>query len=323
MISIQIHGDHQGVVRGAVPVDQLDELARRPDQLLWIDIQDPTPAEIRRIGDQFELHPLALEDAARFRQRPKLDQYETFLAIVFFALSWPPTTGLQAQEIHFLVGSDYLITIHHGELPAIAETANRWSQHTGFQGKHRIGLLVYALLDAIVDGYFPIIDALAERIDELEAAIFTAGDTTAQARIFALKKDLLAIRRVVAPERDVMNVLIRRDTPLFTDREIVYFQDVYDHVLRVTDAIDLYRDLLSSALDASMSLSANRLNQVMKTLAASSIILMSVTVVASIYGMNFDFMPELHWALGYPWALGLMLFIGGSLFMVFRRIGWL
>jgi magnesium transporter len=323
MISINVHGEPNGRFRRDVPVAQLEELARRPDDLLWIDIQDPSPAEIARIGEQFQLHPLALEDAARFRQRPKVDQYDTFLMIVFFALSWPADAGPQTQELHLFVGANYLITIHQGELPAIAATAKRWSQHPHTQGKQQIGLLVYALLDAIVDDYFPVIDTLAERTDELEQAIFDAGDVTAQARIFALKKDLLAMRRVVAPERDVMNVLVRRDTPLFGDREIVYFQDVYDHVLRVTDAIDLYRELLSSALDASMSLTAHRLNKVMRTLTASSIILMSVTVVASIYGMNFDYMPELHWALGYPWALGLMLLIAGSLLALFRHIDWL
>jgi magnesium transporter len=323
MIAIKMHSEPNGVIRGDAPIAELDTLTDQADHFIWIDIQDPTSAEIAQIGERFALHPLALEDASRFQQRPKLDQYDTFLMIVFFALAWPPETGPQTQEIHLFAGKSFLITIHQGELPAIAETAARWRLHSGMRSKHRIGLLVYALLDAIVDDYFPVIDALADRIDELEQAIFTANDTTAQAQIFALKKDLLAVRRVVAPERDVMNVLVRRDTPLFSDREIVYFQDVYDHVLRVTDAIDLYRDLLSSALDASMSLTANRLNQVMKTLTASSIILMSVTVVASIYGMNFDHMPELNWILGYPFALGLMVAVSGLLFALFRRIDWL
>ena len=127
----------------------------------------------------------------------------------------------------------------------------------------------------------------------------------------------------MAPERDVMNVLVRRESPIFDDVQIVYFQDVYDHILRVTDAVDTYRDLLSSALDASLSVTSNRLNQVMKTLTASSIILMSMTLVASVYGMNFDHMPELHWLFGYPWALGLMTAIGVSVYALFRRIDWL
>ena len=134
---------------------------------------------------------------------------------------------------------------------------------------------------------------------------------------------MLAVRRVLGPERDVMNVLVRRDSPVFGAETIVYFQDVYDHILRVTDAVDSYRDLLSSALDVHLSMTSNRLNQVMKTLTGSSIILMSMTLVASVYGMNFDVMPELDWQLGYAWALGLMTVVGGTLFAVFRRIDWL
>lgn len=327
MITIQIHGDQAGTLRGDAALGELESLAGQPDNLLWIDVHDPTPAEIERIGDLFDLHPLALEDAARFGQRPKLVQYDTFIEIVFFALSWPAGMSPQTHEIHFFAGANYLITIHRDDLVVIPEVARRWCQHPHThrikQAKHRVGLLLYGLLDAIVDDYFPLIDDLADRIDTLEEAIFDARDMTAQAQIFALKKDLLAVRRVVAPERDVMNVLVRRDTPLFSNREIVYFQDVYDHVLRVTDAIDVYRDLLSSALDASMSITSNRLNQVMKTLTASSIILMSITVVAGIYGMNFANIPELQWDLGYQWALGLMFAIGGGLFLIFRRIDWL
>jgi magnesium transporter len=330
MITIQIHGDQAGTLRNEPPIHQLEALAKQPDDLLWIDLRDPTDDEIERIGELFELHHLALDDAGRFGQRPKLVQYDTFIEIVFFALSWPAGTTPQAQEIHFFVGPNYLITLHEGDLPVIPEVAQRWCQHPQSHrikqpkpNKHRVGLLLYGLLDAIVDDYFPLIDDLADRIDTLEEAVFGSRDMNAQAQIFALKKDLLVVRRVVAPERDVMNVLVRRDTPLFSTREVVYFQDVYDHVLRVTDAIDVYRDLLSSALDASMSITANRLNQVMKTLTASSIILMSMAVVAGVYGMNFQNIPELQWDLGYQWALGLMAAVGGGLFMIFRRIDWL
>src|SRR5262249_38742880 len=148
-------------------------------------------------------------------------------------------------------------------------------------------------------------------------------DTETQKSIFGLKKELLAIRRVVAPERDVLNVLVRRENPIFDEATIVYFQVIYDNILRVTDAVVPLRGLMASALDSYLSVTSNRLNQVMKTLTASSIILMSMTLVASVYGMNFDHMPELHWQLGYAWALGLMLAIGTMLLLAFKRIDWL
>ncbi len=146
---------------------------------------------------------------------------------------------------------------------------------------------------------------------------------TAQPKIFRLKRDLLDVRRILGPERDVMNVLVRRDAPIFGEQEIVYFNDVYDHILRVTDAIDTYRDELSNALDALQSVAANKLNIVVRRLTSWSIILMSMTLVAGVYGMNFDYMPELHWLFGYLWALGLMATVGGCLFALFKRIDWL
>jgi len=230
-----------------------------------------------------------------------------------------------AREIDLFVGKNYLVTVHDGTLPAVPETADRWCENVERQGNRGIGLLVYSLLDSIVDGYFPVVDDLADRIEDLEAGVFAEGGSSRdeQAAIFALKKDLLAIRRVLGPERDVMNVLVRRDAPVFGGEEVVYFQDVYDHILRVTDAIDTYRDLLSSALDAHLSMTSYHLNEVVKRLTSSSIILMSMTLIAGIYGMNFAHMPELDWRLGYAWALGLMVAVGSALLALFRRIDWL
>jgi magnesium transporter len=141
--------------------------------------------------------------------------------------------------------------------------------------------------------------------------------------VFALKRDLLAARRIVAPERDVLNVLIRREVPIFERTTILYLQDVYDHIVRITDSIDTYRALLSSALDAFLSVQSNRLNQILKVLTIASIILMSGALIAGIYGMNFEFMPELHWTAGYPWALGLMVVITRALIAFFRWRKWL
>ncbi|MFM8594165.1 MAG: CorA family divalent cation transporter, partial [Chloroflexota bacterium] len=159
--------------------------------------------------------------------------------------------------------------------------------------------------------------------EDLEDDIFRDPGSNTQEAIFGLKKDLLFLRRVVAPERDVLYVLVRRDAPIFTKREIVYFQDVYDHLLRITDAIDVYRDLLASALDASLSMSSYHLNVTVKRMTSSSIILMSMALISGIYGMNFVNMPELNWYWGYAFALGLMVVVGGSLALFFKRIDWL
>src|SRR5205823_11383572 len=163
-----------------------------------------------------------------------------------------------------------------------------------------VGILLYSLLDSITDNYFPVIDSIVERVEDLEEQIFERFNQRAIEEIFTLKKDLLALRKVLAPERDVLNVLIRRDLPIFDEHTIVYFQDVYDHVVRITDSIDTYRDLLSSALDSYLSMQSNRLNITVQTLTSVSIMLMSLAAVTGWYGMNFQAMPELSQWWGYP-----------------------
>ena len=186
-----------------------------------------------------------------------------------------------------------------------------------------VGGLLYTLLDALVDGYFPVIDDLAERVEVVEASIFQARGEDHLADVFALKKELLNLRRTLSPERDVLNVLLRRDVPLFGSDILVYFQDVYDHTIRVLDSVDLYRDQLSGLLDAHLSIVSNRLNETMKRMTALATILMTLALVSGIYGMNFRIMPELDWQYGYAYALSLMLTLGVGLFVIFNRIGWL
>lgn len=325
------HGNGQVAGAGAavavdfddgVSLEEIPHLLADGTRLIWIDVSDPSPEELQRLGAEFELHPLIVEDAIRRHERPKIQLFEHYSFIVFYALEMVDGRP-RTHEIDLVVGKNYLITIHEGPLDAIAETAKRWSENALAARTPGVGLLAYALLDAIVDGYFPVIDEIADRIEDLEDAIFQGAELQTQAQIFALKRDMLAIRRVVAPERDVLNVIVRRDAPLFGTREITYFQDVYDHLLRITDVVDTYRDTLSGALDASLSMSSFRLNQTVKRMTSSSIILMSMALISGIYGMNFVNMPELDWRFGYGWALLLMAGVGSTLFAFFRRIDWL
>lgn len=323
VIDIILH-NKDGTRRNNLRVSDISDQLKVQDTVLWVDVTDPQPDEIAMLGEEFGFHPLALEDAVRPHQRPKIDAYQTFFFLVFYALSTGDQTGVwNPRQVAIFIGKNFVVTVHRGQLQVLEDTATRWCEPAPPGLERTTGLLVYSLLDAIVDGYFPVIDQISETIEELEDRIFVAFDMKTQQQIFSIKKELLAIRRVVAPERDVLNVLLRRDSPIFSDATMVYFQDVYDHVLRVTDAVDNYRDLLSGALDVYLSVTSNRMNQVMKTLTASSIILMSMTLVAGIYGMNFENMPELHWNLGYLWALGLMFALGVGLFRLFKKIDWL
>jgi magnesium transporter len=259
----------------------------------------------------------------RHHERPKVEAFEGYYFLVFYELRYDAhAQSLASSAIGLFIGTNYLVTVHPGDIRVIDETLARWQQNRGTIGQHS-GALVYHLLDAIVDDYFPVIDQLAERVEAIEEQIFERFQQSALKEVFALKRDLLGVRRIVAPERDVLNVLIRREVPVFEVGAIQYMQDVYDHIIRITDSIDTYRDLLSSALDAFLSVQSNQLNQVVKVLTITSIVLMSDALVAGIYGMNFEFMPELHWAFGYPFALGLMVVVSVGLVLFFRSRDWL
>jgi magnesium transporter len=301
----------------------ISEIIKRKDQFVWLDIRDPQEHDIALLRDEFHFHPLAIEDAIRPHERPKIDSYDGYYFLVFYAIHYDAAKRrLHTHAINLFVGANYLVSVHHGEIPALAETIRRWQQNQE-QLDNDTGVLLYQLFDTIVDDYFPMIDQLAERVEELEEQIFERFSEDALQTVFALKRDLLHVRRVVAPERDVLNILIRREVPIFERNTIMYLQDVYDHIVRITDSIDTYRDLLSSALDAFLSVQSNRLNQIVKVLTIASIVLMSDALIAGIYGMNFTFMPELQSPYGYPFALALMLVISVGLVFFFRWRKWL
>jgi magnesium transporter len=321
MIQVIMNSSPNGPV-SETRLEDLSELITYEQTTIWVDVVDPTPKEIARIGKEFHFHPLALEDVARGGQRPKVDQYDGYQFIVFFGLA-SQNERITTHEVDIFLAKHCMVTFHKSDLPVMTQTADRWRKNADALGSEGVAFLLHSVLDSLVDGYFPVLDEIAERADALEESIILAGQPTLQAEILRLRRELLLIRRVVGPERDVMNVLIRRDPPLFSSKEVLYFQDVYDHLLRVSDTVDIYRDMLSSVLDANLSMVSYTLNVVVKRLTSYSIILMSISIVAGIYGMNFVFMPELDWRFGYPFALGLMVVIATVEVGIFRRINWL
>lgn len=321
---------HQIIIRQAnnhcqtnVPVEELRQLLATPDTTVWVDLLDPDEHEIDLLRDIFNFHPLAIEDAFHDQQRPKIDTYPGYYVVVFYSADYNERTGrIETHELDLFVGKNFLVSVHDDKLHQVHETITRW-QSSENPTRNRIAALLYILLDTIVDDYFPLIDRIAERIEDLEDQIFTNFDNDAIQSIFELKKDMLLLRRAIAPERDLLNTMLRREIPIFESGDEIFIQDLYDHTIRVTDSIDSYRDLLSSALDSFLSLQSNRLNQIVKVLTIASIVLMSSSLVAGIYGMNFVHMPELQWHYGYAWALGLMAAISLGLIGFFRWIKWI
>jgi magnesium transporter len=300
-------------------------------ELLWVDVVDPQDADLSWLERTFGFHPLALEDVDRRHQRPKLDEYPGYyFGVLYAARNESGARRVATSELQFFWGERYLVTIHVEPFPEIDDLASRvraGALAPIVQADNRplqIPDLVYRLIDALVDGYFPAVDAFAEWVEDIEEQMFSgqrAPDTLQE--IFGLKKDLFQLRRVIAPSREVVNVLLRRDHPFFGDEFYPFFQDVYDHTVRVLDSLDIYRDLIGSALDTHLSIVSNDISQTVRKMTAVTAILMVNALIAGIYGMNFEYMPELSWRFGYAWALGLMAVATLALWLILRRIRWL
>jgi magnesium transporter len=302
----------------------IDALRSKPDHVVWLDIVSPTADDVALLRDEFDVHPLALEDLEKRRQRPKLDTYAEQQIIVSYETLAPKGRDrvFALGEIHIFAGPRYLVSVRWQESPAIAAVRQRFRDRPDAVARTS-GSLLYAILDEVVDGYFPVLDGLSDKIEALESRILAGGQIGGTLRtVLGLKRELLELRRTISPQRDVANALLRRDLPLVDDLSAPYFQDLYDHLIRVLDQLDLQRDLLASALEANLSVTSNNLNAIMKRLTAFTVVLMVPTLIAGIYGMNFHAMPELSWPLGYPLALGLMLIamVGATIF--FRRNDW-
>lgn len=301
----------------------ISDLRQAEHNTVWADLNDPTSSDFEELAEEFGFHPLSIEDCRNEHQRPKVEEYPGYYFIVLYEAELVgPNDALELRELNIFLGKNYLVTVHSRPIRAI-ETGNRLWREWLDRSEQGSGLLAYLLIDAIVDDYLPLLDVISERMDDLEDSIFAEFNAAAIEEIFTIKKKLLYLRRAITPLRDVFNTLLRREQPLFAREIHFYFQDVFDHLIRVADTIDTLRDMLSSTMDAYLSVSGNRMNQIMKRLTSISTILMSVTLIAGIYGMNFVFMPELRWRYGYVFALLSMVGVGVGLYFYLKKVKWL
>ncbi|MBM3259851.1 MAG: magnesium/cobalt transporter CorA [Candidatus Sericytochromatia bacterium] len=290
-----------------------------PDRLLWLDLAHPTRDVLDALSAAFDLHGLAVEDCLHVGQRPKFEVYDGH---VFMVMHHPHGIDrgrdrVQLGEIETFVGPGWLITTHQGALEVMDEVRARWAISPDAL---TCGMphLAYMLLDTVVDAYFPVLDHFEDRLADLDEEVFVRTDERLLMRVFRLKRELLALRRLVGPLRDAVLLFIRREGADVSRTTQTHLQDVYDHLVRLADHMDLFRDLAMGVQDAHLSMLANRTNDTMKRLTALSTALMTATLIAAIYGMNFDRMPELHWPWGYPWALALMVVVTGVVLGLFR-----
>ena len=277
----------------ALTVDQIQSALAIEDQWVWIGLYEPDQALLRQVQQQFGLHDLAIEDAINAHQRPKLELYEDSVFVVLRTAQRVPSTGrLEFGETHVFLGRNYIVTVRHGSLRSHVGVRQRCeaTPHLLAQGP---GYVLYSLMDFIVDQYLPIVRDIEEEVQELEGVVLddpTASDATA--RIYFLKRDLVSLRRAVSPLADVCNRLLRFDIPHIPADTRPYFRDVYDHIVRLNESIDAQRELLTSALEAHLSLMTVAQNEHMKRITAWAAMIAVPTMIAGIYGMNFKACPS-------------------------------
>jgi magnesium transporter len=258
----------------------------------WIDLEAQDERQLRLLQERFGFHPLTIEDCAHFDQRAKLEEYGDYLFIVTHGITCAETrpADLDIHEIHAFLGASYLVTVHERPISALGAV---WKRVAGDAALARRGadFLYYLVADALVDMNFPLLDRIADDIEELEDRVISAARRSDLHHIFALKRALVQIRKVLSPQRDVFGLLAKRGGGIVSEKTTIYFRDVYDHLVRLTESIEASRDLLGNALDAYLSMVSNRTNEIMKRLTIMSAIFLPLTFVTGFFGQNFEHLP--------------------------------
>ena len=309
------------------PVEKVEECFPFKDKptVTWINVDGVHQVEIiEKIGKEYDIHPLVLEDIVNTDQRPKLEEFDEFIFVVLKMLNWDDENAeVQSEQVSLLVGRNFVVSFQERPGDVFDPIRDRLRQAKGRIRKMRADYLAYALVDAIVDNYFVVLEKLGDRIELVQEELVGDPSPGTLHAIQNLKRELLFLRKSVWPLREVASGFERSESPIVCDSTRVYLRDVYDHTIQVIDALETCRDLVSGMLDIYLSSISNKMNEVMKTLTIIATIFIPLTFVAGLYGMNFEFMPELHWRLAYPLVLLVMVVIGILMLFYFRRKRWL
>jgi len=306
-------------------VDQLPELLKEEKTVTWIDMQEPTAADERVLLDVFHFHPLTLEDCRETRNYPKVEEFPGYLYFIVHGVRADTSPDhFNTIELDGFLGKNYVITYHHEPFRSI-DNVKHLLLTSPAACQRGSAFLLYQILDQIVDYYSPVLDDFDERIDTLEDDIFTLERPTQEIleEIMDLKRGVLRLRRISAKQMEVILRISRGEFPLIEPQVLPFYRDIYDHIMRVTDLAENYRDLISGALEAYLSVVSNRMNEIMKVLTIFSAIMLPLTFIAGVYGMNFENMPELHSRYGYYAVWMIMLTVAIGMLALFWRRGWI
>jgi magnesium transporter len=305
-----------------IPLSDIRKYLARPDCFVWVALKDPEPSELAVLQEEFDLHELAVEDAQHGHQRPKIEEYGPSLFVVLHMVE-PSGEDLTTGEVAIFIGPQYVISVRREAQLGFAEVRRRCEQEPELL-QHGPAYVLYALMDTVVDRYFPILDSLTEDIEEVEAQIFAEANTRTQVEaLYGLKRKLMILDHAIVPLLEVAGKLHGGRVPPICTGLQDYFRDVYDHLVRAKQMIDNLRDMVATAISVNLSLITLQENAVTKRLAAYAALVAVPTMVAGVYGMNFENMPELTWRFGYPFAIATMVIIDGYLVYRFRKAKWM
>jgi magnesium transporter len=323
-ISIFDYDATQFTEKEAAAIEECFPFKDRPT-VTWINIDGLHEVEIiEKLGGHFGLHPLLLEDILNTDQRPKMEDFDEYIFFVLKMIYRRDKTGeMETEQVSLILGSNFVISFQEREGDVFDNIRDRIRKNKGRVRKSGADYLAYALMDAIVDNYFIVLENTDEKIETTEQQLTTNPTPATLQNIRELKNEMIFLRKSVWPLRELISSLERLDSPLVHESLEAYLRDVYDHTIQIIDTVESYRDMISGMLDIYLSSISNRMNEVMKVLTIFASIFIPLTFVAGLYGMNFEFMPELKWHWGYFGALGLMALIGIVLLLYFRRKRWL
>ena len=315
---------HDGGVTSEV--DRVDPAWLKPNSgvWVWVALESPTPDEARVLSDVFHFHELAVEDALAEVHHPKIESYGDYLYLILHGIDFQASEHcFTTKDVDFFLGAQYLVTVHAGMSRSIDKIGYVCTKDDRVLGEGP-GLLMYRIVDTMVDNYLPEIEKLGERLDEMEEEVFEKPNTALARRILDFKRDIASLRRIVLPQRDAVGRLARREFPLISEQLAYRFRDVHDHLVRLSDEAMFFQDRITSILDAHLSAVSNQLNQVMKVLTIIATLFMPLTVLTGMYGMNVH-LPHLPGGEGaqFWWVLGIMLVMSGGMLAYFRQKRWI
>jgi magnesium transporter len=308
-------------------IQSVGEALPLPDEptVRWINIDGLHEIEVlRALGDRFAIHPLVLEDILNTDTRPKTEDYGEYLFIIVKVLSFDEkTNGILKEQVSIVLGRNFVFSFQEREGDIFETIRDRIRKAKGRVRKMQADYLAYVLMDAIVDNYFVVLETLGEKVEDLEEAIVSKPTQETSHTLHRMKREMISLRRAIWPLREVISLLQRSESPLIRQGTGIYLRDVYDHTIQLIDTVEAQRDMLSGMLDIYLTSVSNRMNEVMKVLTIIATIFIPLTFIAGVYGMNFEFMPELKWRYGYPVIWLVMLAIGVGMLIQFKRRKWL